>query len=146
MPGGIVVIREQLAIPGELASLERVHRWAHTQLSKLGLAESELHNILLATSEAVTNAIRHGSREEATRIVLISIESSISDVRIAVEDEGEGFDPDSIPNPTEGDRIYQAGGRGIFLLRALAKDLQIARSRRGTRVMFSFARSLIAEE
>ena len=141
MPSGESLIREQLVIPGELASLERVHRWSLAQLGALGLSQTMLHNILLATSEAVTNAIRHGSREEATKLVLISIEATPNSVAVAVEDEGDGFDPDAIPDPTEGDRLYQAGVRGVFLLRSLSSNFQISRSRTGTKVMFSFVRS-----
>jgi serine/threonine-protein kinase RsbW len=141
MPSGESLIREQLVIPGELASLERVHRWSLAQLGALGLSQAMLHNILLATSEAVTNAIRHGSREEATKLVLISIEATPHSVAVAVEDEGEGFDPDAIPDPTEGDRLYQTGGRGVFLLRSLASNFQISHSRTGTKVMFSFVRN-----
>jgi len=132
------VIHKELVVPGVLSSLETVHSWATSALGELRLTESALHNILLAISEAVTNAIRHGSKELFERSVMVSLDASSSGLLVAVDDEGEGFDPMAVPDPTQGDRIYQPGGRGIFLLRALAHELEVHHSGHGTKVRFKF--------
>ncbi len=132
------LIHKELVVPGVLSSLETVHRWANAALGELRLPEAALHNILLAISEAVTNAIRHGSKESAANQVSVSLDANSTNVSIRVDDEGTGFDPAAVPDPTQGELVYRPGGRGIFLLRALADDLQVRRSDDGTQVLFNF--------
>ncbi len=132
------MIHKRLVVPGVLSSLETVHGWAVSTLAELRLPEVALHNILLAISEAVTNAIRHGSKEHEEHRVVISLEASSRKVAIQVDDEGDGFDPAAVPDPTQGDLLFRPGGRGIFLLRALTNDLQVRSSGDGTQVLFNF--------
>jgi serine/threonine-protein kinase RsbW len=131
------MIHKKLVVPGVLSSLETVHRWAVAALGELRLPEAALHNILLAISEAVTNAIRHGSNELAGHSVSVSLDANSRNVAIQVDDEGPGFDPAAVPDPTQGERVFRPGGRGIFLLRALTNDLQVRSSSEGTQVLFN---------
>jgi serine/threonine-protein kinase RsbW len=127
-----------LTIPASLDQLARVHDWAKQVLA--GIPDAERYNVLLALSEAVTNAIRHGCKEDAERAVSISIANDARGLTIAVEDDGDGFSPDSIPDPTQGAALYQAGGRGIYLLKALASEVQFNSTQQGTTVVVRFVR------
>ena len=127
-----------ITIPASLTELAHVHDWVKAVLGTVGVPESDRYNILLATSEAVTNAIRHGANEDPNRQVRISIEQDAHGVTIAVEDDGAGFRPDAIPDPTHGPQLYQAGGRGIYLLKALASDVEFRVSADGTTVVCRF--------
>lgn len=104
------------------------------------MQDDERYNVLLALSEAVTNAIRHGCKEDERRNVRITIAQDTRGLTIAVEDDGEGFIPDTIPDPTTGPYLYQAGGRGIYLLKALASEVQFNCTQHGTTVVCRFAR------
>ena len=127
-----------LSIPASLNELAHVHDWVKAVLGTVGVPESDRYNILLATSEAVTNAIRHGANEDPDRQVRITIAQDAHGVSIAVEDDGAGFLPDAIPDPTHGPQLYQAGGRGIYLLKALASDVEFRVSQDGTTVVCRF--------
>jgi serine/threonine-protein kinase RsbW len=129
---------EALTIQASLEELARVHEWTKLLLTRFGVPDTEGYNILLATSEAVTNAIRHGANEDPNRQVRISIAQDDNGISIAVEDDGRGFAPDAIPDPTHGLQLYQAGGRGIYLLKALASDVEFRVSDEGTTVVCKF--------
>jgi serine/threonine-protein kinase RsbW len=129
---------EALTIQASLEELAHVHEWTKLLLTRFGVPDSERYNILLATSEAVTNAIRHGANEDPQRLVRISIAQDELGISIAVEDDGRGFAPDAIPDPTRGPQLYQAGGRGIYLLKALASQVDFNVTPQGTTVVCKF--------
>lgn len=72
----------------------------------------------LSLEEAITNAIKHGNGSDPDKRV--SVIASVSDqkLRVEVQDEGTGFDPDDVPDPTEDDFIDRPCGRGLMLMRA----------------------------
>ena len=131
-------IHERLEIPATLAELEHVHRWTEHLLAQLDIAQDSRHNILLAVSEAVTNAIRHGCNEDDGQTVSILMSGTRDGIDIAVTDCGCGFSPDRLPDPTSEHRRNKPGGRGVFLLKSLAEDVHFDFTPSGTTVTFRF--------
>ncbi len=87
------------------------------ELRPLGYTEKELFGIRLATEEALVNAIRHGNREDPAKTVHVRYFLSVQQFMIEIQDEGNGFDPDGIPDPLAPDNLERPGGRGVFLMR-----------------------------
>ena len=84
---------------------------------KLG---SDLYaNMLISLTEAVNNAIIHGNGCDDKKFVHIFLEKQPDRVSFRVCDEGKGFDPDAIPDPTTEENICKEGGRGVFLIKQL---------------------------
>jgi serine/threonine-protein kinase RsbW len=84
--------------------------------------------IELALEEALANAVIHGCGNDASKVVECSISSSESgQVTIVVRDPGPGFDPASIPTPVEGENLYSAHGRGIYLITRLMDEVWFER-------------------
>lgn len=81
----------------------------------------------VALGEAVANAIRHGSGGQPDRTVRIFAEVLDGEVRITVEDEGPGFDPEAVADPTAAERRHEPDGRGLFLMRSLMDEVRFAR-------------------
>ena len=78
--------------------------------------------VLLA--EALTNSIRFGSHGDPARTVRIAAELTDRAIRLQVTDDGPGFDPGAIPDPTEPDAVAKPIGRGLFLIRSLADKVE----------------------
>jgi len=129
---------EELVIPATLEELDLVHDWCRELLRKINITQTQEHNILLALSEAVTNAIRHGSNEDRKKRVHIGFQFQQGVITISVRDFGCGFQPDALPDPTMGERLFSTGGRGVYLLKALANQVEFHCSETGTIVTFSF--------
>lgn len=124
--------REQLTISSSLDMLEEVYRWTNFHLECIGITDTKKYEIVLAVSEAVTNAIRHGNHEDPESFVVIVFESHENEIVITVQDEGPGFDPDILPDPTRGEKLFTPSGRGVFLLRSLADEINFEFTSDGT--------------
>ena len=88
------------------------------ELGKSDWGESDIFSVQLAMEEAVVNAVKHGNRLDHRKMVRISSRLAKDLVRIEVSDEGPGFDPNRLPDPTEKCHRDSPGGRGVMLIRS----------------------------
>ena len=87
-------------------------------VGELGFTEEAQFSIKLAMEEAVTNAIKHGNRFDKTKKVTIRYSCNHRTLTVSVKDEGKGFDPAKVPDPTAPENIALPYGRGIMLMTA----------------------------
>lgn len=100
--------------------------------------EEDSNRIMLTLSEAVNNAIMHGNKEDPDKEVQIETKLNRNNqvLKITVEDEGEGFNPDEIPDPLKEENLLNEGGRGIYLIKQYADDTQFLNS--GRKIIITF--------
>jgi serine/threonine-protein kinase RsbW len=100
----------------------------------LGELEAENYNqddifaVHLGLEEAFINAVKHGNKGITDKNVIINYSIDPNQAEITVTDEGDGFDPESVPDPREGDNIFKVGGRGLFLIRAYMDGVDFNRT------------------
>jgi serine/threonine-protein kinase RsbW len=82
-------------------------------------------NLRTALAEALTNAIAYGNRHDPRRMVRVRMEITPEAVHIHVADDGAGFDPTTVPDPTLPENIERENGRGLFVLRHLVDHVTI---------------------
>lgn len=109
----------QIIIPSSLDYLPKVDEYVEGKLRKLGVDEDRLADIAVSVTEAVTNAVLHGNKNDLKKKVQIKLKADSSRVEITVEDEGNGFNPESIQSPIEKGNLLKEAGRGIFILKSL---------------------------
>lgn len=129
---GPATSRVHYSLDSTLASINTVEQTAHDYALKAGFPEDELSNISLAAREAVVNAVMHGNRHDPSKKVDFSLELTDKALTIRVADQGEGFDPDSLPDPLAPENILCGSGRGIFLIRTFMDELKFRRLESGT--------------
>ena len=137
--GENILYHERIRIPASLEELHHVYSWADEHLSQTGIPESKRFDIMLALSEAVTNAIRHGCHNSSGDFVDIEVMISENSVNIRVHDCGTGFEPEALPDPTKDENLFIPNGRGVFLIKNLADDVHFDFSEDGTTVSVKFA-------
>lgn len=81
-------------------------------------------NIMIAVTEAVNNAIKHGNAGDKKKNVHLSLSLNDSLIKFVVKDEGSGFDYQHLPDPTAPENIEKVGGRGIFLMKHLSDQVE----------------------
>jgi serine/threonine-protein kinase RsbW len=86
--------------------------------------EDACHYMSVAVRECVVNAIKHGNRLDESKRVTLSFTLKESSLEVEVQDQGEGFAVDSVPNPVAEENLLKADGRGIFFMRAFMNDVQ----------------------
>ncbi len=105
---------------------------------KIPFGKDKFHNMLVATTEAVINAIQHGNKYNPKKKVKLSILVLNNVMQIVVEDEGEGFDPSLVQDPRTPENILKDHGRGILIIKELADSTTITTSKAGTIVKMEF--------
>lgn len=88
------------------------------------LDEDIYGNIMIAVTEAVNNAIKHGNAGNSLKNVYLSLMLNENLLRFTVKDEGEGFNYHNLPDPTAPENIEKLGGRGIFLMKHLSDEVE----------------------
>src|SRR5262249_28851763 len=95
-----------------------------THLSALvGFDEEATHYMSVAVRESVVNAIKHGNRGDERKRVGLVFTLDTRTLAVSVHDEGVGFDPGAVPNPTAPENLLKACGRGIFFMRSFMDDV-----------------------
>jgi serine/threonine-protein kinase RsbW len=104
-------------------------------VGRSGLSDDAAFGIDMAVREAVTNAVLHGNRQDENKTVDIVLKSSPDAVEISVHDQGPGFNPESVPDPTTTENILKTSGRGIFFMRTFMDEVDwLIRPEGGTTV------------
>ncbi len=116
--------RKEIAIPSIPSELNHVEDAILPVLDNKGYGERSRFAVKLALEEAVINAIKHGNELDDTKKVGISFYVGEDRVVITVTDEGEGFQPEEVPDPTSGDNLLATSGRGLALMRASMDEIR----------------------
>lgn len=118
---------ERTARPSQQWDCRRVHAiveiWPVVEeiaglLQKAGFGPREVFAARLSLEEAISNGVRHGNRNDPEKTVHIRFNVSNAEFHAEIEDEGPGFDPQTIPDPLAPENIQRPGGRGILLIRS----------------------------
>ncbi len=100
--------------------------------------------VQLATAEALANAIRHGNREQPGKVVHLRYLVLTDHVWVEVEDEGRGFNPADVPDPTRLENLRRPGGRGMYLMRSYMTRVEFADG--GRRVLMQRRREAVGND
>jgi anti-sigma regulatory factor (Ser/Thr protein kinase) len=111
-------VREKIdfELPSDLSLMDGVLHYLIERVSKLGLIKPERSNLFVALDEAFVNAVKHGNRNDPNKLVRITAEISPQEARFTVEDEGEGFNVQEIPDPCDPSNLFKTSGRGVLLI------------------------------
>ncbi len=90
-----------------------------------GYGEEQIDRLGMAVREAAANAVTHGNAYSADKSVHFSVELDRGRLAVKVRDEGEGFDPKDVPDPTLAENLLSASGRGLLMMRALVDEVDV---------------------
>lgn len=110
-----------LQLPSNSESVAVLENFIDDLVQKLEIGEDVYANLMTCLNEAITNAIYHGNKQDPNKKVYVNLDV-ISNKRLVftVADEGEGFDFNNIPDPTDLDNLEKLTGRGVFIMKRLA--------------------------
>lgn len=86
-------------------------------MNRVGISEDVAFGIDMAVREAVTNAVLHGNKLDSAKIAEVDLKKSSEGLEINVRDQGQGFNPNDVADPTKEENILKTSGRGIFFMR-----------------------------
>lgn len=130
---------QKVVIPSDLHSARRVEDRIVRETEELGYSPQCAFAIRLALEEAMVNAHKHGNHGDPSRRIAITYSITPKRAVVRVRDEGGGFDPQLVPDPTAPDRIPLPNGRGIMLMRSYLDEVSF--NERGNEVQLVMERS-----
>lgn len=114
----------KLKIPSLIENIRIVESFIDHARETFNFNDDIYGNIIIAVTESVNNAIVHGNKNDKNKNVHLELEVDNNNVYFLVRDEGKGFDPNKLPDPTSPENIDTPGGRGIFLIKHLADEVK----------------------
>lgn len=122
----------EFEIPSVISLMHTILDYLMKRVEKNGVINSEDSNLFIALDEAFVNAVKHGNKFDATKCVRISAEVSAKEARFTVEDEGEGFNVNEIPDPTNPENLFKTSGRGVLIIHNVMDEVHY--NERGNRL------------
>jgi serine/threonine-protein kinase RsbW len=126
----------KIKIESAVSNLTVVENAIDEVVAELGINQDNYGKILVSTLEAVNNAIMHGNKFDKDKLVDVVITFKGGKLSISIKDEGNGFQPEDVPDPTMPENIEALNGRGIFLMSKLADEIKY--SKKGNEVTMFF--------
>lgn len=118
-------LSDGIIIPSSSDFLADVDRYLEEKLSQAGIDDSIVADIAISVSELVNNAIIHGNRFNKNKQVEIRFKIKKSEVRISVEDQGDGFDFNDLPDPVADENLLREVGRGLFIVKSFVDEVDV---------------------
>jgi serine/threonine-protein kinase RsbW len=118
-----VVQQYRLEIPSKPENIALVEHFVDEIKEQYELGDDIFGNILIALTEAVNNGIIHGNKMDENKMVVVECKKDNRLLSFVVSDEGDGFDYNNLPDPTDPRNLEKITGRGVFLMKQLSDFL-----------------------
>jgi serine/threonine-protein kinase RsbW len=128
---------KKIRIESEISNLRVVENAIDEATSVIGISQDNYGKILVSAMEAVNNAIIHGNKSVQEKIVEVEISSKSDELIIVVTDQGPGFKPEKVPDPTTPENIEELNGRGIYLMSHLADKIEYNKKGNSVKMIFN---------
>jgi serine/threonine-protein kinase RsbW len=125
-----------IQIPSIIENIRMIESFIDNAKERFHLDEDLYGNIMIAVTEAVNNAIKHGNGGNSAKNVLLSLTLNENLLKFVIKDEGPGFNHNELPDPTAPENLEKPGGRGIFLMKHLSDEVEFREN--GKTVELSF--------
>ena len=122
----------EFELPSAISTMHAVLDYLMKRVEKIGVIDVEKSNLFVALDEAFVNAVKHGNKFNAQKLVKISAEVSTKEARFTIEDEGEGFKISEIPDPTNPENLFKTSGRGVMFIHNIMDEVKY--NERGNRL------------
>lgn len=114
---------QKIVLESKAENIAKVEKLIDDVCEECKVNEDYYGNILIAITEAVNNAIIHGNNRDPEKTFCVSCDITDSNMVFTIEDQGQGFDFDNLPDPTEPENLEKPNGRGVFLMKNLADEV-----------------------
>ena len=133
-----LMIYRQLALPSTPDSIHEVENVVDEIRQELDFKDDVYANVMVALTEAVNNSIIHGNNSDVSKKVYLEFEIPTSyRLLVRVHDEGTGFRPEDLPDPTSPGNIDKIGGRGVFLMMHLSDSISFSEDGKMVEMVFN---------
>ncbi len=134
-------MEKDLHLKSEINEIRKVEKVIDEVIEQNRFPEEIFGNVLIPAVEAVNNSIVHGNREDPSKCVWFNLKLKNNELNIYIEDEGEGFDYENLPDPTAPQNIEKITGRGIFLMHKLSDEVTYIKGGKAVKLSFKLSQN-----
>ena len=116
----------ELKLPSRIEAVGEAAAVVSEFLNRIGVTEDVAFGVDMAVREAVTNAVIHGNKLDDAKVVELKLRNTPAVFEITVHDQGSGFNPNDVPDPTKDENLLRTSGRGIFFMRNFMDEVDWA--------------------
>jgi serine/threonine-protein kinase RsbW len=127
---------KKIRIESKLSNLCVVENAIDTITREAGINKENYGKILVSVMEAVNNAIIHGNNSDEKKFVDIELFLGKSTLKVTIADQGAGFKPTEVPDPTGPENLERTNGRGVFLMSRLADEIEFNKAGNSVKLTF----------
>ncbi|MBK8465263.1 MAG: ATP-binding protein [Chloracidobacterium sp.] len=106
----------EFELPSVISLMHIVLEYLMKRVEKLGVCKPEQSNLFVALDEAFVNAVKHGNKFDVGKMIRVAAEVSPAEARFTIEDQGDGFDVNNIPDPLDPENLFKTSGRGVLFI------------------------------
>ncbi len=121
--GSETEVKRSIALESRSSAVARVWEQILSEMEVRAFGEEDVFAVHLSLEEAFLNAVKHGNKSDAGKKIIIDYSIGPTRLEISVGDEGNGFDPEFIPDPRCDENLYKAQGRGLLLIRSYMDEV-----------------------
>jgi len=114
----------KISIPSLIENITIIESFIDNAKEKFHINDDIYGNIMISVTECVSNAILHGNKQNSNKQVNIELRFLDNQLKFIIEDQGNGFDYQSLRDPTSPEHLEKTGGRGVFIMRHLSDEVQ----------------------
>mgnify|MGYP000927169855 FL=1 len=114
----------KISIPSLIENIQVIESFIDNAKEAFEINDDLYGNIMISVTECISNAIVHGNQSESSKLVHLELQMEPGLLRCSIEDEGNGFDFNQLPDPTDPENLEKTGGRGIFLMKHLSDEVK----------------------
>jgi serine/threonine-protein kinase RsbW len=126
----------KISIPSLIDNIKIIESFIDNAREKFDINDDIYGNIMISVTECISNAILHGNQNDKEKLVHLELMAEDDKLSFVIEDEGNGFEIDNLPDPTAPENIEKPGGRGIFLIKHLSDEVKF--ENQGKKTILSF--------
>ena len=126
----------KISIPSLIENIQIIESFIDNAKENFEINDDLYGNIMISVTECISNAIVHGNQSDSSKMVHLELQLEPGLLRCSIEDEGNGFDFNQLPDPTDPENIEKVGGRGIFLMKHLSDEVKFEEG--GKKIVLSF--------
>jgi serine/threonine-protein kinase RsbW len=114
----------EFELPSDLGLMNGVLQYLLERVSRIGVIKPERSNLFIALDEAFVNAVKHGNKNDPAKLLRVTAELSATEACFTVEDEGQGFNVQEIPDPRDPANLFKTSGRGVLLIYNIMDEVE----------------------
>ena len=126
----------KISIPSLIDNIKIVESFIDNAKEKFHINDDIYGNIMISVTECVSNAIIHGNSSNPKKVVKLELKFLEDQLKFIIEDEGNGFEPTDLEDPTEPQNLSNYGGRGVFIMKHLSDEVTFENHGKKTTLTF----------